>query len=102
MSGKVVRLRALARRGREAAVAFYRREARMDVALHFIDAVQAAHPTARSPRHAHELALPGLRAFGPRRFLFLVFDVVDSGHIDVWRVSHAARDITAWLGEPER
>jgi toxin ParE1/3/4 len=97
----------LARRDVEAAVDHDIREAGPVVALGFIDALQAAyrtiaaHPAAGSPRYAIELALPGLRARALKRYPYLVFYVERDGHIDVWRVLHAQRDIPAGMQEAE-
>ena len=108
MSRKPVLPRALARRDVEAAIDHYIREAGPDVALGFIDALQAAYraiadrPAAGSPRYAHELALPGLRSRELKRYPYLVFYIERDDHIDVWRVLHARRDIPAWMQEPGR
>ena len=107
MSKKPVRLRELAHGDTEAAVDYYIREASPEVALAFVEALRIAyrmiadHPTAESPRPAHELALPGLRSRMLKRYPYLVFYVEQDDHIDVWRVLHAHRDIPAWLREPE-
>ncbi len=107
MSTKRVLPRRLARRDVEAAVDHYRREAGPDVALGFIDALEAAykavadHPAAGSPRYAHELTLPGLRTRALRRYPYLVFYIERDDHIDVWRVLHAQRDIPASMQESE-
>ena len=42
---------------------------------------------------AHELNLPGLRAWPLTRYPCLVFEVERSDHVDVWRVLHGQRDI---------
>jgi toxin ParE1/3/4 len=73
-----------------------RRRAREDVD----DAVEHYVTGAGSPRYAHELDLPGLRAAGPRRFPYLVFHVDQPDHIDVWRMLQAQRDLPTWL-EPD-
>ena len=106
MTSKPVVPRALARRDVEAAVDHYVRQAGAQVALGFIDALQAAyrtisnHPAIGSSRHAHELALPSLRSFGLKRYPYLVFYVERDDHIDIWRVLHAQRDIPARMQEP--
>jgi toxin ParE1/3/4 len=108
VSTKRVLPRQIARRDVEAAVDHYSREAGRDIALGFIDALEAAyvaiarHPAAGSPRYAHELGLPGLRTWALKRFPFLVFYVERDDHIDVWRVLHAQRNIPAWMRESER
>ncbi len=106
MTGKPVVLRERARRDVEAAVEHYLAEASADVALTFIDALEAAflrmgaHPASGSPRYARELDLPGLRASLVTGFPYLVFYVAGEAGIDVWRVLHAPRDAPAWLQEP--
>lgn len=78
-----------------------------DIALDFIDALEAAygkiaeHPGIGSPRYAHELDLPGLRHRRVSRYPHLIFYIERDDHIDVWRVLDARNDIPAWLGEPE-
>ncbi len=73
----------------------------------FIDALEQAYAHigrragTGSPRYAHELDLPGLRYRSLTRFPYLVFHVERPGHIDVWRVLHAQRDIPAGMQEPE-
>jgi toxin ParE1/3/4 len=107
VSKKPVRLREAARRDVEAAVDYYVREAGADVAVGFVDALQAAyrsitdHPAAGSPRYANELALPGLRSRILKRYPYLVFYVEYADHIDVWRVLHAHRDIPVWMRESD-
>lgn len=108
MSKKPVLPRRLARRDVEAAVDYYSREARPDVALGFIDALErvyrmiSTHPRAGSPRYAHELALPGLRVRGLMHYPYLVFYIERDDHIDIWRVLHAQRDIPSWMQDPAR
>jgi toxin ParE1/3/4 len=74
-------------------------------ALGFVDALERAylhtghHPASGSPRYAHELDLPGLRAWPLTRYPHIVFYVERSDHIDVWRVLHARRDIPEWMHE---
>lgn len=89
------------------AVAYYLEEGTAPVALGFIDALEQAYahiahyPTTGSPRHGHELDLPGLRSWALPRYPYLVFYVDRLDHIDVWRVLHAKRDIPAWIHSPE-
>ena len=77
------------------------------VALGFIDSLERAygriarHPATGSPRYAHELSLPWLRAWPLTRFPYLVFYIEHPDHIDVWRVLHGQRDILAWMQEPD-
>jgi toxin ParE1/3/4 len=76
-----------------------------DVALGFVDALEAAYehirrsPATGSPRYGHELSLPGLRFWPCRRYPYLVFYVILSDRIEVWRVLHTSRDIPRWLQE---
>ena len=69
MSGKPVIPRERANRDLEKAVAHYRRTVGERAAFGLIDAVERAfdhiarHPASGSPRYAHELRLPGLRAW---------------------------------------
>lgn len=88
------------------AVDHYAREGGPDLALDFVEALEAAYhaiaeyPGIGSPRYAHELNLPGLRHRRLARFPWLVFYVERDDHIDVWRVFDARRDIPAWLDDP--
>jgi len=74
-----------------------------DVALDFVNQLEAAYsfigknPAAGSPRWAHELDLPGLRCWRLKRFPWLVFYLERDDHVDVWRILHAKRDIPAWM-----
>lgn len=107
MKAKPVIPRELAHRDVEAAIAHYLAENAPQAALAFIGALEAAyahisrHPASGSPRHAHELNLPGLRSWPLARYPHLVFYVEHPDHIDIWRVLHGARDIPAWMQEPE-
>lgn len=97
--------RELASRDVEAAIAHYLVDAGERVALGFIDSLEQAYrhiasqPASGSPRHGHELNLPGLRSWPLLRYPYLVFHVELPDRIDVWRVLHGQRDIPAWLGE---
>ena len=103
MSGKPVVLRERARRDIDEAIEHYLSEAGPAVALDFVDAMEdtirqiGERPASGSPRHAHELDIPGLRFRSVGRFPYLVFYVERDADIDVWRVLHGARDIPSWL-----
>lgn len=103
MSAKVVIPRALADRDVREAIEYYAAQAGTEVALAFVDAVEAAfshlgrHPASGSPRYAHELDIPGLRAWPMKKFPYLVFYVEAETHVDVWRVLQAERDVPAWM-----
>ena len=105
MTSKPIVPRSLAHRDVEAAVDYYVRQAGAQVALGFIDALQAAyrtisnHPANGSSHYAPELALPSLRSFGLKRYPYLVFYVERGDHVDIWRVLHAQRDIPARMQE---
>ena len=104
MSGKPVVLRERARRDIDEAIEHYLSEAGPALAPDFIDALDdtrrqiGERPASGSPRHAHELDIPGLRFQSVGRFPYLVFYVEKEAEIDVWRVLHGARDIPAWMG----
>lgn len=89
------------------AVAYLLQEATPSVAEDFVDALEAAlahissHPQTGSPRFAHALDLPGLRAWTLNRFPYTVFFCECHDRIDVWRVLHQRRDFAAWLNEDE-
>ena len=106
MSGKPVVLREQARRDIDEAVEHYLSEAGPAVALSFVDALEdtlsqiGERPASGSPRHAHELDIPGLRFRSVGGFPYLVFYVEREADIGVWRVLHGARDIPSWMKEP--
>ncbi|WP_085028632.1 type II toxin-antitoxin system RelE/ParE family toxin [Ensifer aridi] len=106
MNNKTIIPRQLARSDVEAAIDYYAREAGTEVALGFIDALQAAyaliasHPEAGSLRYAYELGLPDLRSVSLKRYPYLIFYRDHPDHVDVWRVLHAKRDIPQWMQEP--
>ena len=93
MKTKAIVPREGANRDVEEAVAYYLREASAQAALGFIDALEHAY--------AHELNLPGLRAWPLRRYPHIVFYVERPDCIDVWRVLHGQRDIPAWMQDPD-
>jgi toxin ParE1/3/4 len=107
VKAKAVVPRERANRDVEEAVGYYRSEATVQVALGFVDALEQAyahvgrHPATGSPRHAHELNLPGLRARPLKRYPYIVFYVERPDCIDVWRVLHGQRDIPAWMQDPD-
>ena len=100
-------LRALAAADIEAAVDHYREEAGPQVALDFIDALEAAishlhhYPNSGSLRFAFELEIPGLRSWSLQQFPYLIFYVPQDDRIDIWRLLHARRDIPAHLTAEE-
>lgn len=107
MNVKTVIPRELANRDVDAAIAYYLDEDAAPAAVGFINALEQAyahigrHPGTGSPRYAHELNLPELRAWPLPRYPYLVFYVEQHDHIDVWRVLHGQRDIPTWLQAPD-
>ena len=107
MKAKPVIPREQANRDVDEAVAYYLSEAGEAVALGFIDALEKVyahigrHPATGSPRYAHELNLPGLRAWSLARYPHLAFYVEHPDHVDVWRVLHGQRDIPVWMQAPD-
>lgn len=107
MKPKSLLPRERANRDVDEAIAHYLSHEAPAAALGFIDALEQAyahlslHPSTGSPRYAHELNLPGLRAWPLTRYPYLVFYVEHADHIDVWRVLHGQRDIPAWMQEPD-
>ena len=80
-------------------MAYLRGDAGDGVALAFIDALENAinhitrSPNAGSLRFAFELGIPELRAWGLRRFPYVIVYVPLGDRIDIWRVLHRGRDI---------
>jgi toxin ParE1/3/4 len=87
----------------EKAIGYYLEVANASAALGFVDALEtgyshvAQNPATGSPRYAHELNLPGLRAWPLTKYPYLIFYVELDQHIDVWRVLHMATDIPNWM-----
>ncbi|WP_370325544.1 type II toxin-antitoxin system RelE/ParE family toxin [Euzebya sp.] len=100
-------LRQRARGDVEAAVDWYRDDARETTALRFVDAVEAAlahvgqYPGSGSPRYSVELQIPGLRCWPLASSPYLIFYVERDDHVDVWRLLHAHRDVPAWMRDPD-
>ena len=107
MKSKPVVPRELAEQDVQEAIAHYFEEGGTELALRFVDALEAAyryvstHPASGSPRYAHELDLSGLRTWQIKRFPYMIFYIEQDAHVDVWRVLHGQRDIPAWLREAE-
>lgn len=107
MTAKPVVPRELANRDIDNAIAYYLSEGAEQAALGFIDTLEQAytrighHPATGSPRYAHELNLPGLRFWPLVRCPHLVFYIERPQHVEIWRVLHSQRDISAWMRVPE-
>ena len=103
MPAKPVIRRAAADRDVEAIVDWYLAEAGTDVAVKFVEALQAAfdhlsrHPSTGSPRYGHQLNVPGLRTWPLGKFPHLVFYFERIEDVEVWRVLHGQLDLPAWL-----
>lgn len=103
MTAKPVVLGVIADQDVDAAMAHYAREAGERLAVDFMDAMHVAirriaeQPGAGSPRHAHQLDVPGLRTQALKRFPYRAFYIERPDRIDVWRVLHGSRDIPAPL-----
>lgn len=87
------------------AITHYLSEGAEPAALAFVSALEQAYshisqwPGTGSPRHTHELNLPGLRFWALTGFPYLVFYFERDEHVDVWRVLHGQRDIPARMNE---
>jgi toxin ParE1/3/4 len=107
VKAKAVVPRAQATRDVDDAVAYFLGESAVQAAMGFIDALEQAyahirrHPGTGSPRHAHELNLPGLRVWSLTGYPYMVFYVERPDHVDVWRVLHEQRDIPAWMQDAD-
>lgn len=95
---KSVILRTKADADIDSALAYYLANAPDDVEAllkafqHALDTIARA-PTMGSPRHAHELDLPGLRCLAITRFPYLVFYMDLAKEIAVIRVLHQRQNI---------
>ena len=87
----------------EAALETYLTSSSEDVALAFIDAVEAAQqlmaefPQLGSARLAAEVGIPALRSIALRQFPYLVFYTEDPDAVRIHRMLHSSRDIPATL-----
>jgi toxin ParE1/3/4 len=105
VAARPVRLRELAAVDIEQAVDYYLAEAKTDVAVRFVDAVERAvgqisrSPQSGSLRFSYELEIPDLRVRPLARFPYLVFHVVGDEVVDVWRILYTRRDIPTAIGD---
>jgi toxin ParE1/3/4 len=80
-------------------IAYLRGEAGNAVVLAVIDALEnginhiTRSPNAGSLRFVYELGIPELRAWGLRRFPYVIFYVPLGDGVDIWRVLHTSSDI---------
>lgn len=100
-------LREQADRDVAAAIAYYGADAGRDVALAFIDALQATitvigeRPLTGSGRWGELTNLPGLRSMRIAKYPWIIFYAPLEREVEVWRVLHAKRDIPVSLGDYE-
>ena len=105
MSPRPVRPRERAYRDVEDILAYYEQQAGFDVALDFIDALEASyhaigvHPGIGSPRRVDLFGIADLRGFPVRRYPYILIYIDRTDHIDLVRVLHARRDIPAQFRE---
>jgi toxin ParE1/3/4 len=103
VSAKPTLRRRSARIDIDVAADYYDHEAGPDVALRFIDAVEAAveslagQPGAGSSIWGERVKVTGLRSRPVARFPYLVFYMEHEEHIEIWRVLHVRRDLPAEL-----
>lgn len=103
MKTKPVLRRKSARIDVDLAADHYDTEAGPDVALSFVDAVEAAYrligetPSAGSSLWAERLGISGLRSRPVGRYPYLIFYLELDEYVEVWRVLHAKRDIPTTL-----
>jgi toxin ParE1/3/4 len=92
-------LRSRAAEDIDEAIAYLLGEAGNAVALAFVEVLEnGINHIKRSPhggslRFAYELGIPELRAWGLRRFPYVIFYVPMGDGIEIWRVLHTRRDI---------
>ena len=103
MAAKPVQFREFASIDFDSAVNYYLAEAGQDIALRFVDAVEAAvrragkNPKLGSLRYAYELTIPDLRTMPVGRFPYVIFYAERVEVMDMWRLLHTSRDIPATL-----
>lgn len=102
-----VRVRPRARQDIDSGFNHYLDEAGADVALRFADEVEKSlHLLARQPglgsqRYAAMLRWPAVRGWPLRPWPYVVLYVQHAGHLEIVRVLHTARDISASLVGPD-
>lgn len=106
MIRKPIDERTQAKRDIEAAVDYYLREGGSNVAMAFLDNLQAAYldiaeyPAAGSPRYGEVLKIKDLRSRTLHPYPYLVLYIEREDHVDVWRVLHGHRDVPQLMQEP--
>lgn len=102
MAKRIV-LRRRARQDVDDAVDFYIREAGVEIAHRFVDAVDSAyarirrHPETGSLRYAEMASKDGLRGRTLKRFPYVVLYIISGERVEIVRVLHMSRDIPVSL-----
>ncbi|HMS09500.1 MAG TPA: type II toxin-antitoxin system RelE/ParE family toxin [Pyrinomonadaceae bacterium] len=87
----------------ESTVAYYQAEAGSATATDLLNQLESAlqsvakQPGAGSQRFGHELDIPDLRQWPLGRFPYLIFYVEKSNRIEIVRVLHTSRNVTALI-----
>jgi toxin ParE1/3/4 len=96
-------IRELALRDLESVADHYIKEGGEALAMRFVDTVATClqqigrSPLTGSLQFTYDLGIPELRARPVGRFPSVVFYVTHHDHVDIWRVLHSARDVSAAL-----
>ena len=91
----------------DSAVDHYFTTAGEDVAVDFLRDfdLAVAHisrfPETGSPRYGFDPGLSGIRFWPMKKFPYLIFYIETEHQIDVWRVMHGNRDVSAELLDPD-
>ncbi len=87
----------------ESTVAYYQAEAGNNTATDLLNQLESAlqsvakQPGAGSQRFGHELDIPDLRQWPLGRFPYLIFYVEKTNRIEIVRVLHTSRNVTALI-----
>lgn len=99
--------RILAENDLDSACDYYLTTACVDVAVGFLQDFERAiahiseFPGTGSPKYGYESSLAGIRFWPMEKFPYLIFYIETDQHIDVWRVIHGSRNISAELFDPD-
>ncbi|HMT06677.1 MAG TPA: type II toxin-antitoxin system RelE/ParE family toxin [Pyrinomonadaceae bacterium] len=86
---------------------YYLENGGVDVAIDFLLEFDRAiahiskFPGTGSPRYGLRPGLSGVRFWPMKKFPYLIFYIETEYKIDVWRVIHGSRDISAELFDPD-
>jgi len=107
MTPRTLRIRPLAEADIDAILAYCLAEGGPMLSTQFAAQLEAAlrtlstHPAIGSRRYADLLGIPGLRSWPIKRSTYFIFYVDDAGQIDIWRVLHGRRGLSALLGDDD-